>query len=178
MKNNRLRVALLAMLLNVGICTANAAPLVQVGFSPEGSAQQLVLQTLDDARQSVRLMGYSFTSPDIAGALVEAKKRGVDVQVVLDEGGNRGKASVAAMSLLVNAGILVRTVSQFKIMHDKVIIVDGQTVETGSYNYTLSAARSNSENALVLHDVPDLAQTYLTHWQSRWALGKDWVSSY
>ncbi|WP_250981472.1 phospholipase D family protein [Rahnella sp. CG8] len=166
------------MLLNVGVCTASAGPSVQVGFSPEGSAQQLVLQTVNDARQSVRLMGYSFTSPDIAGALVEAKKRGVDVQVVLDEGGNRGKASVAAMNLLVNAGIPVRTVSQFKIMHDKVIIVDGQTVETGSYNYTLSAARSNSENALVLHDVPDLAQTYLTHWQSRWALGKDWVSSY
>ncbi|WP_339382230.1 phospholipase D family protein [Rahnella sp. CJA17(1/100)] len=130
------------------------------------------------ARQSVRLMGYSFTSPAIAGALVEAKKRGVDVQVVLDEGGNRGKASVAAINLLVNAGIPVRTVSQFKIMHDKVIIVDGQTVETGSYNYTLSAARSNSENALVLHDVPDLAQTYLAHWQSRWQLGNDWHSAY
>lgn len=178
MKNNRLRVALLAILLNVGVCTASAAPSVQVGFSPEGSAQQLVLQTVNDARQSIRLMGYSFTSPDIAGALVEAKKRGVDVQVVLDEGGNRGKASVAAMNLLVNAGIPVRTVSQFKIMHDKVIIVDGQTVETGSYNYTLSAARSNSENALVLHDVPDLAQTYLAHWQSRWQLGNDWHSAY
>ncbi|RBQ33702.1 phospholipase D family protein [Rahnella aquatilis] len=178
MKHNRLRVALLVMLLSTGVCTASAAPSVQVGFSPEGSAQQLVLQTVSDARQSIRLMGYSFTSPDIAGALVAAKKRGVDVQVVLDEGSNRGKASVAAMNLLVNAGIPVRTVSQFKIMHDKVIIIDNQTIETGSYNYTLSAARSNSENALVLHDVPDLAQTYLAHWQSRWALGKDWVSLY
>lgn len=178
MKHNRLRVALLVMLLSSGVCTVSAAPSVQVGFSPEGSAQQLVLQTVSDARQSIRLMGYSFTSPDIARALIDAKKRGVDVQVVLDEGDNRGKVSGAAMNLLVNAGIPVRTVSQFKRMHDKVIIVDNQTVETGSYNFTRSAAEANSENALVLHDVPDLAQTYLTHWQSRWALGNDWHSGY
>ncbi|WP_369825956.1 phospholipase D family protein [Rahnella sp. AA] len=173
-----IRAALLATVLVASVPAAMATPSLQVGFSPEGSAHQLVMQTLDEAQQSIRLMGYAFTSPDIAGALVGAKKRGVDVQVVLDEDGNRGKASVAAINLLVNAGIPVRTVSQFKIMHDKVIIVDNQTVETGSYNYTLSAARSNSENALVLHDVPELAQTYLAHWQSRWAVGEDWVSSY
>lgn len=62
-------------------------------------------------------------------------------------------------------------------VHDKIIISDNQTVESGSYNYT-SAATRNSENALVLHDVPELAQTYLTHWQSRWDMGTDWQSSY
>jgi phosphatidylserine/phosphatidylglycerophosphate/cardiolipin synthase-like enzyme len=102
----------------------------------------------------------------------------VDVKVVLDEKGNRGKASVAAMNLLVNVGIPVRTVSKFKIMHDKLFIVDNQSVELGLFNYTLSAARSNSENALVVRDVPALAQTYLSHWQSRWDMGTDWQSSY
>ena len=52
---------------------------------------------------------------------------------------------MAAMNLLANAGIPVRTVSQFKIMHDKVIITDGRNVETGSFNYSRSAANSNSE---------------------------------
>lgn len=98
--------------------------------------------------------------------------------MVLDEKGNRGKASVAAMNLLVNAGIPVRTVSKFKILHDKIIISDKNTVETGSYNYSRSAARSNSENALVIRDVPELARTYLQHWQSRWDVGKDWRSTY
>ncbi len=67
-------------------------------------------------------MGYSFTSPEVAGALVRAKQRGLDVKVVLDWKANTGrqnKASLAAMNLLVNAGIPVRTVSQYKIMHDK-----------------------------------------------------------
>ncbi|UNT11595.1 phospholipase D-like domain-containing protein [Klebsiella pneumoniae] len=89
-------------------------------------------------------MGYSFTSPEVAGALVRAKQRGLDVKVVLDWKANTGrqnKASLAAMNLLVNAGIPVRTVSQYKIMHDKVIIADGRNVEVGSFNYTRAADR-------------------------------------
>jgi phosphatidylserine/phosphatidylglycerophosphate/cardiolipin synthase-like enzyme len=167
-----------AIWLTLSTYPAVAAPSLDVGFSPEGSAQQLVLQTLDNARESIRLMGYSFTSPEVVKSLVAAKQRGVDVRVVVDDKGNRSKASQAAMNLVVNAGIPLRTNGQYKIMHDKVIITDGQNVELGSFNYTRSAAESNSENALVVRDVPSLAQTYLAHWQSRWDGGTDWHSSY
>ncbi|WP_418756297.1 hypothetical protein [Erwinia aphidicola] len=44
----------------------------------------------------------------------------------------------------------------------------------GSYNFSRSAARNNSENALLLQDMPAVAQQYLTHWQSRWDMGTDW----
>ena len=154
---------------------------IETGYSPEGTALQLVLKTINSAQQEIRLMGYSFTSPEVAGALVRAKQRGLDVKVVLDWKANTGKqnqASLAAMNLLVNAGIPVRTVSQYKIMHDKVIITDGRNVETGSFNFSRAAARSNSENALVIRDYPVLANTYLQHWQTRWEMGKDWSSSY
>ena len=57
-----------ALWLTFSTGAAVAAPSIDAGFSPEGSAQQLVLRTLDDARESIRLMGYSFTSPDVAGA--------------------------------------------------------------------------------------------------------------
>jgi phosphatidylserine/phosphatidylglycerophosphate/cardiolipin synthase-like enzyme len=53
------------------------------GYSPEGTALQLVLKTINSAQQEIRLMGYSFTSPEVAGALVRAKQRGLDVKVVL-----------------------------------------------------------------------------------------------
>lgn len=174
----RLRIigAVLWLISSTGF--AVAAPSIDVGFSPEGSAQQLVLRILNDARQNIRLMGYSFTSPEVVKALVEAKRRGVDVKVVVDDKGNRSKASQAAMNVVVNAGIPLRINGQFKIMHDKVIITDGQNVELGSFNYTRSAAESNSENAVVVRDVPSLAQTYLTHWQSRWDGGSDWHSTF
>lgn len=167
-----------AMCFTFSTGAAVAAPTLDVGFSPEGSAQQLVIRTLDNAHESIRLMGYSFTSPEVVKSLIAAKQRGVDVRVVVDDKGNRSKASQAAMNVVVNAGIPLRINGQYKIMHDKVIITDGQNVELGSFNYTRSAAESNSENALVVRDVPSLAQTYLAHWQSRWDGGTDWHSSY
>ncbi|ELE3163077.1 phospholipase D family protein [Salmonella enterica] len=157
---------------------AVAAPSVQVGFSPEGSALQLVLKTIESAQHDIRLMGYSFTSPEVVSAIVRAKHRGVDVKIVLDEKGNKSKASQAAMNVVVNAGIPLRTIGHYAIMHDKVIIFDNQTVESGSFNMTRSAASRNSENVLVINDVPEVAQTYLQHWQSRWDGGTDWHSSY
>ena len=158
--------------------TAMATPSVSVGFSPEGSALQLVLKTISDAQQSIRLMGYSFTSPEVVKGLIAAKRRGVDVKVVLDDRGNHGKSSVAAISLLVNAGIPVRLDSHYKIQHDKVIVTDGRNVETGSFNFTRSADRYNSENALLLRDMPGVASQYLAHWQSRWARGTAAKSRY
>ncbi|MBT2375563.1 phospholipase D family protein [Pseudomonas fluorescens] len=159
------------------VLTAHAAE-IQVGFSPEGSAEQLVLNVIQDAQQQIRLMGYSFTSPKVVKALIAAQKRGVDVQVVLDAHGNENRASRAAMNLLVNAGIGLRTNAAYKIQHDKVIISDGQNVETGSFNYSTSAAKANSENALVLWGFPAVASVYLEHWQSRWEQGQPYQSTY
>ena len=111
-------------------------------------------------------------------ALIAAKRRGVDVRVVLDSKGNQGRASVAAINLLVNAEIEVRTVDNYRIMHDKVAIIDGVTTQTGSFNYSRAAQRSNSENVVVMWQMPEVAQVYLEHWQSRWAQGQVWQSRY
>ena len=85
---------------------------------------------------------------------------------------------MAAMDLLVNPGIPVRTVSSFKALHDKVIIVDGKNTQVGSFNFSLAADKLNSENVLVVWGDFTVAQTYLQHWQSRWNKGTDWRSSY
>ncbi|WP_015062520.1 MULTISPECIES: phospholipase D family protein [Pseudomonas syringae group] len=168
---------LLAALL-LGAMPSVQAATAQVGFSPEGSAQTLVLDVIQTAKHDIRMMAYSFTAPDITKALIAAKNRGVDVRVVVDEKGNTGRSSRAAMNLLVNAGIPLRTNDHYKIQHDKVVVIDANTVQTGSFNYTASAERSNSENVVVLWNVPDVAKAYLSHWQSRWDQGKPYASSY
>lgn len=181
MKSHKRAVALSLLLMSASQLPLQpvwAAPEVQVGFSPEGSAQRLVLSVIDEAQHSIRLMGYSFTSPPVVRALMAAQRRGVDVAVVLDDKANRNRASIAAMNLLVNAGVAVRTVDAYKIMHDKTIVCDGVTVQTGSFNYSRAADRSNSENVVVLKDMPAVAKTYLAHWQSRWDQGRDWRSDY
>ncbi|MCR4471164.1 phospholipase D family protein [Burkholderia sp. SCN-KJ] len=154
----------------------------EVGFSPEGSAARLVASVLDRARSRVRLAAYTFTSPDVVRRLIAAKRRGVDVAVIADAkentGGRGARAGQAALNLLVEAGIPVRTVSVYAIHHDKYIVADRETVETGSYNFSTAAARRNSENAVVISNCPSLADAYEAHWQSRWTQGESYRASY
>ncbi|AOX99012.1 phospholipase D family protein [Jeongeupia sp. USM3] len=163
------RIALAALL---GLPAASfAAPGVEVGFSPEGSAQAMVLQLIGSAKNSIRMMAYSFTAPDIMQALADARARGVDVRVVIDKKRNLGKPSQSAMAYVASHGVQLRIDDHYNIQHDKTIIVDGQTVETGSFNYAPSAETKNSENVIVLRGMPDIAAQYMAHWQSRWDQG-------
>lgn len=151
---------------------------IAIGFSPEGSAQKAILDLLNSAHKEVRVAAYSFTSPVIARALTNAKRRGVDVKLVVDEKGNKSKLSIAAMNIVVNADIPIRTIGKYAIHHDKYIVVDGSSVETGSFNYSGSANSRNSENVIVLYNMPEVAKQYLLHWDSRWNEGTNWTSTY
>lgn len=166
-----IRCLALAALLGLPSLAA-AQPSVQVGFSPEGSARQLVLQTIGGAKHSVQMLAYAFQAPDIAQALVDAQGRGVDVRVVVDKKRNQGKASRAAMDFVTRHGVALRTNDQFNLHHDKTLIADGETVQTGSFNYAPSAETRNSENVVVIRGMPEVSRQYLAHWQSRWEQGQ------
>ena len=157
---------------------APASPPIEVAFSPEAGAEALVLKVIGSARQSIRLAGYSFTSPSVVRGLLDAKRRGVDVKILLKDKGNRGLASVAAMNLIVGAGIPLRVVSAYAIHHDKYVVVDRKHTETGSFNYSQAAAKSNSENVLVIWGNPAVAGRFLAHWESRWRQGIEADSKY
>lgn len=170
----------LAVLLPLGcaappqqpVAEAPAGVRIEAAFSPEAGAEALVLKFIGSARQSLRLAGYVFNSPSVVSALIDARKRGVDVQVLLDEKGNRGRSNAAAIRQLAGAGIPVRTIERYAIHHDKYIVADGRHLQTGSFNYTQGAARANSENVLVVWDDEALASRYLAHWNSRWSQGR------
>jgi phosphatidylserine/phosphatidylglycerophosphate/cardiolipin synthase-like enzyme len=154
---------------------------VDVAFSPGPAAEELVIKAIDSAREggSIRLMAYSFTSAPIVRALLNAHRaRHVDVQLVVDHKANvsedkSGKAR-AALGALAAAGVPIRTVSAFAIAHDKVLVIDSRTVQTGSFNYTSAAAKRNSENVIVEWDNSQLAAHFLRHWQRNWDLGHSW----
>ncbi|WP_425415935.1 phospholipase D family protein [Pandoraea oxalativorans] len=157
--------------------TAEAARVAEVAFSPEAGGEALVLKAMGAATTSIRLAGYLFTSPPVVRALLDAKRRGVDVAVIVDDKGTRSTASRQALNLLVNAGVATRTVSVYAVHHDKYVVIDGLHVETGSFNFTVGAAKRNSENVLVLWNYPVLAAQYLAHWQSRWEQGRPYRPS-
>lgn len=147
---------------------------VDVGFAPDGAAARLVDAAIDSARTSVKVAAYAFTSTDIARRLAAAQARGVKVEMLVDaketrDLSTRGYAN-RAMQTVLRAGIPVRAVSAYKTSHDKYLVVDNESVETGSFNYT-SAATKNSENALWIASCPPIAQAFMRHWQSRWDQG-------
>ena len=159
-----------------------AAGRLEVGFSPNAGAEKLVLKVIRSAQREIRILAYTFTSAPVTAALLDARHRGVEVALVVEHKASliddrSGKAR-RALAALANAGCRIRTSSVYPIHHDKAIIVDARTVETGSFNYSTSAAIRNSENVLVNWNNPVLARVFLRHWQSRFAEGEDYRPAY
>ncbi len=136
-------------------------PTWQVAFSPSGGATQLVVDTLAHAQQTILVQAYSFTSAPIAQALVEAKRRGVTVKVILDKSQRTEHYSEA--DFLVHAGIPVSIDAAHSIAHNKVMVIDDETVITGSFNFTKAAEEHNAENVLVIYD-KTLTDQYTKNW--------------
>jgi PLD-like domain len=131
---------------------------VAVYFSPNGGATEAVVRELNAAQTQVLMQAYSFTSAPIAKALVEAHKRGVKVLAVLDKSNETDKYSAA--TFLNNAGIQPLIDDKHAIAHSKVMVIDGATIITGSFNFTKAAEEKNAENLLVIKDAPELVKAY------------------
>lgn len=142
---------------------------VEVAFSPADNPEALLLRVIGDARDSIRVHAYVFTSRAIAGGLVAAHQRGVKVQVLADAEMNRRGGRNAAVPRLLAAGVPVAFETAYAAAHNKVLIVDpggtGCTVVTGSYNFTWSAQNRNAENVLVLRDNCALVDAYVRNWE-------------
>jgi len=134
----------------------------QVYFSPKGGCTEAVVEAVGKARVSVLVQAYSFTSAPIARALLDAHKRGVKVEVLLDKSQRTEKYSAA--DTLANSGIPTKIDDRHAIAHNKVIVIDGETVISGSFNFTKAAEESNAENLLVIRDRA-MAARYAENWK-------------
>lgn len=149
-----------------GVHSVPAAGTIEVAFSPQGGITDMIVNELAKAKKSVQVQAYSFTNAEIAKALSEAKKRGVDVRVILDKSQETEQYSSA--TFLANAGIPVHIDREFQIAHNKIMIIDGIDVITGSFNFTKAAENANAENCLVIHGNKQLADLYIKNWEWRW----------
>jgi phosphatidylserine/phosphatidylglycerophosphate/cardiolipin synthase-like enzyme len=129
-----------------------------VYFSPDGGATEALVREIDAAQRHILVQAYGFTSAPIAKALTDAHQRGVDVRVVLDK--SNETAQYTGATFLLNAGIPVLIDARHAIAHNKVMVIDGATVVTGSFNFTKAAEARNAENLLILKDNPELVQRY------------------
>ena len=145
-----------------------AEMVVQTCFSPQDKCAAHILREIEQAKKELLVAVYAFTSDDLAGALVQAKKRGVSVQVVVDREFDAANEKSKGKFFDVQK-IPLRRVSGNKmkaqekdagLMHQKFAVIDRKIVFTGSYNWTHSAESFNDENLLLFRDAGPLAEEY------------------
>lgn len=139
------------------------APYVRVYFSPSGGCTKAIVEEIDRAQSEILVQAYSFTSAPIADALLQASKRGVNVAVILDKAQRTQRYSSA--TFFRNRGIPTFIDDRHAIAHNKVIIINRDTVITGSFNFTKAAEERNAENLLVIHS-RGIARDYAENWQN------------
>lgn len=135
---------------------------IAVYFSPHGGCTDAIVAQICSAKREVLVQAYEFTSTPIAAALVAAKKRGVDVQVILDK--EKSGDTSAALKVLRNSPVPLFADGKYAIAHNKVMVIDRRTVITGSFNFTAQAETANAENLLVIDDA-NVAAQFAENWQ-------------
>lgn len=141
----------------------------EVCFTPAQDCTSLIVNTIHSAKKTVWVQAYSFTSAPIAKALVDAKKQGVEVKVILDK--SQFSEKYSSSKFLIDSNIPVWNDDSVAIAHNKVMIIDDTTVITGSFNFTKAAQARNAENLIVIHD-KDLAEQYKNNWLQRMSVSK------
>ena len=141
---------------------------VEVLFTPWDDAEGALLRVIQQARHSIHIQAYTFSSRNIGWALGEAKQRGVRVEMLTDrEQATKNEHSL--VNTLHDAGIPIWFEVRYGAAHNKILLVDAEerdaVVVTGSYNFTFSAQARNAENLLILRGNAPLARLYLDNWR-------------
>ena len=139
--------------------------LAEVYFSPGEDCPRVIARLLGGARRTVEVCVFTITDDRLAGAVLEAHRRGVAVRVITDDdkAGDLG----SDVDRLGRAGIAVRVDRSPYHMHHKFAIFDGSVLLDGSYNWTRGAARDNEENLIVL-DEPRLIGPFAARFEDLW----------
>ncbi len=151
--------AALAFALVAGAAIAAPAPSADAGraaparveafFTPGDEVDRAIASRIDAARRDVRVAAYLFTNRRIASALVRAAKRGVAVDLVADAA-QHASGGLPRVRELDRAGVRIWLREGLAAFHHKFVVVDGEVVVTGSFNFTQAAQDRNAENVVII----------------------------
>lgn len=141
---------------------------VEVFFTPGDAADRRIIDLVRQARREVLVQTYVLTHRGIAGALIDARRRGVPVAVIADRA-QAERFSGWLLRDLADAGVAVYLDGEHEAAHNKVIVVDaglpGAAVVTGSFNFTYGAQRRNAENVVILSGNAELTARFADDWR-------------
>lgn len=136
-------------------------------FTPGENCTAKIVGAINSAQQSILVQAYTITSRPIEKALVKAARKNIDVKIIMDK--NQYNQFPDPINYLASQNIPIWfDYNLTGLAHNKVIIIDGTIVITGSFNFTKAAQNNNAENLLIIYD-KKLALTYNENWQKRLA---------
>jgi len=164
-----MKARLFLLLFCVSITIAHAYPAdVSVCFTPGDRCDQKIISEISRAQNSVSVQAYQLTSQPIRQALSSDNNRGIKVLVILDKSQVSSIKRVSAAQFFYDNKIPVWIDRKPRIAHNKIMIIDGKEVITGSYNFSHAAQFNNSENVVFIKS-PDISSQYLKNFNSRLA---------
>ncbi len=139
---------------------------IQVLFAAEDEVMSYLVPLVEQAQESVTFMAFSFTDDDLGAAMLERAEAGVEVAGIFET--RASETEYSELPMLYCAGVPVRQDGNPSTFHHKVIVIDGEIVVTGSFNFSEGADDSNDENVLIIVN-RDVAAQYLAEFDRRWA---------
>ncbi len=139
-------------------------PLIEPLFSP-GSGDE-IRRLIRSSKKSIEIEMYVFTDETLVQELADARKRGVDVRIIIE-----ARVESASLDTIVAAlregGVDVRWASpSFALTHAKTMIIDGERVLVGSINFSKAAQNKNREAAALIEGKPvaDYSAVFAKDW--------------
>ena len=138
------------------------ANIIEVCYSPAGKCSQSIIRELKQAKTEVHILAYSFTSKVITQTIKDLAASGVKIYLIIDKQKSIERyTTINQLKGLPNIEILVDP--KHAIAHNKVMLIDNNTIITGSYNFTQSAETRNGENIIILQS-EDVMEQYKSDW--------------
>lgn len=135
-------------------------------FSPKDKIiTNNVLPLIQNAKKYVYIPTFIITHDELANELINAKKRGVDVKLIIDATNVYSRKS--KIKELRSAGVPVKVENYAGKMHSKSIIIDDEYIVAGSMNFTNSGENKNDENVLIIEN-KTLARYYKGFFEYLW----------
>lgn len=134
-------------------------------FSPGDACRNTIIQRIEGAIKQLQICVFTISDDSITKSLLAAHRRKVMIKVITDNDKSLDQGS--DIDQLARAGIAVKMDITSNHMHHKFMIADMHTLITGSYNWTLSAARYNHENILLTREA-NVIKSFSSEFDKLW----------
>ena len=141
--------------------------IISIYFSPiNKTTTEQILPLIKNTKSYIYIPAFYLTRKSIIYELIDAKKRGVDVKIIVDETSVKGK--YVDIDFMKKNGLEVKVENWCGKMHMKSMIIDDDKLIIGSMNFTKQGENVNDENCLIIKNAPELTKKYKEHFLELW----------